>query len=292
MTKRINKVIELLEQNQPVYYTTAKDVSYEGGKELAKTFADYIQVSMEHNIYDMSVLAAFMQGLVDGGPTTSGHRTPAVCIDLPLEGSSEINVRTNAWMCKQALSQGVHGVLLCHAEDPDAVRAFVQACRFPFQTTGMKEGDEPGRRGAGGQARAAEVWGVSSNDYLLKADPWPLNPEGEIMLGVKIENKRALENANLTTKIPGIIFAEWGPGDMGMSLGYPNAHDPPYPSDMWKARNTVKYACKDAGINFLEGAHTDDVSNKIDEGVMFMNCYDRESGVQTGRAYTKRTMPV
>ncbi len=292
MTKRINKVIELLEHNQPVYYTVAPDVSYEGGKALAKTFADYIQVSMEHNIYDMNALGAFMQGLVDGGPTASGHRTPAVCIDLPLEGSSEADVRANAWMCKQALCQGVHGILLCHAESPDAVRAFVQACRFPFQTVGMKDGDEPGRRGAGGQMRAAEIWGLPPDDYLLKADPWPLNPEGEIFLGLKIENTRALANAEATAKVPGIIFAEWGPGDMGMSLGYPNAHDPPYSPDMENARNTVKSACQNAGIHFLEGAHTDDVSIKIDEGVKFMNCYDRETGVKTGRAYTKRTMPV
>ncbi len=292
MTKRINKGIELLEQNQPIYYTVASDVSYEGGKALAKTFADYIQVSMEHNIYDLCALGTFMQGLVDGGPTASGHRTPAVCIDLPVEGSSEAAVRANSWMFKQALSQGVHGILLCHAESPEAVQAFVQSCRFPFQTVGMKEGDEQGRRGAGGQMRAAEIWGIPPDEYLQKADPWPLNPEGEIMLGLKIENKRALANAELTAKVPGIIFSEWGPGDMGMSLGYPNAHDPPYSPDMWDARNKVKSACENAGIHFLEGAHTNDVSSKIDDGIMMMNCYDREAGVKTGRAYTKRTMPV
>lgn len=292
MTQRINKVIELLEQNQPAYYTVALDVSYEGGKAMAKTFADYIQVSMEHNIYDIVGLGAFMQGLVDGGPTASGHRTPVVCVDLPLEGSSVAEVRANAWMCKQALSQGVHGILLCHAECPDAVQAFVQACRFPFQTAGLKEGDDPGRRGAGGQIKAAEIWGIPPDDYLMRADPWPLNPKGELILGLKIENKRALANAESTAKVPGIIFAEWGPGDMGMSLGYPNAHDPPYSLDMSDARSKVKSACQEAGINFLEGAHTDDVSSKIDDGVMFMNCYDREIGVKTGRAYTKRTMPV
>ena len=133
MTKRINKVIELLEQNQPVYYTVAPDVSYEGGKALAKTFADYIQVSMEHNIYDMNALGAFMQGLVDGGPTASGHRTPAVCIDLPLEGSSEAEVRANAWMCKQALSQGVHGILLCHANPPTQFDPLFKPVAFPFK---------------------------------------------------------------------------------------------------------------------------------------------------------------
>ena len=40
---------------------------------------------------------------------------------------------------------------------------------------------------------------------------------------------------------------------MGMSFGYPNAHDPPYPSSMVTARKTVKTACDRAGIAFYCG---------------------------------------
>ena len=57
MTKRINKVIELLEQNQPVYYTTAKDVSYEGGKELAKTFAGVVQYLLKERNHGVFLAA-------------------------------------------------------------------------------------------------------------------------------------------------------------------------------------------------------------------------------------------
>ena len=39
--KRINKAIELLSQGQPIYYTMANDKSYEGGKKMAQTWADY-----------------------------------------------------------------------------------------------------------------------------------------------------------------------------------------------------------------------------------------------------------
>ena len=39
------------------------------------------------------------------------------------------------------------------------------------------------------------------------------------MLGLKLEDKYALENAEQNLKIPGIAFAEWGPGDMSLSLG-------------------------------------------------------------------------
>ena len=52
-----------------------------------------------------------------------------------------------------------------------------------------------GLRGWGSQTYAAWVWGLSVPDYLQKADVWPLNPEGEIVLGVKLEDQEALDRA-------------------------------------------------------------------------------------------------
>jgi 4-hydroxy-2-oxoheptanedioate aldolase len=68
-------------------------------------------------------------------------------------------VRANAWMLKQTLATGVHGLLLCHAEAPAAVKAFVEAARYPFHPA--SEGLGVGRRGSGGQEPAAAIWGVS-----------------------------------------------------------------------------------------------------------------------------------
>ena len=65
---------------------------------------------------------------------------------------------------------------------------------------------------------AAPIWGVSQDEYLDKADVWPLNPDGELLLGLKLEDKYALANADENLKVPGIAFAEWGPGDMALSL--------------------------------------------------------------------------
>ena len=52
--------------------------------------------------------------------------------------------------------------------------------------------------------------------------------------------------------MPGIAFAEWGPGDMGMAFGHKDAHDPPYPPEMLAARARVKAACDAAGVAFLD----------------------------------------
>ena len=53
MPKRINKAIELLEDDQPIYYsglhTFSRDyLTYEQGKKDASIWADYINICMEH----------------------------------------------------------------------------------------------------------------------------------------------------------------------------------------------------------------------------------------------------
>ena len=135
---------------------------------------------------------------------------------------------------------------------------------------------------------AAAIWGVTPQEYVQKADVWPLNPDGEIMLGLKIENRRALENAEASAAVPGIAFAEWGPGDMGMSLGHADAHDPPFPPEMSAARARVKAACDAAKVFFLNGVRPHDVVERIDEGVMVGSA--TEEAARIGREYTGRQM--
>src|SRR5262249_39890449 len=167
--KRINKAIELLEQGQPIYYTGARG-GFEEGLKLSQTWADYITYDMEHSPYEIAKLADFMRGLVKGGPTKSGHRTPTVIVTLPTDGTDEATMRANAWMVKQALATGIHGILLCQADTPGAVKAFVESARYPFHRLGVNEGLEEGRRGAHGHGGAAQIWGVSIKEYLDKAD--------------------------------------------------------------------------------------------------------------------------
>jgi 4-hydroxy-2-oxoheptanedioate aldolase len=294
---RVNRAIELLEQGQPLYSTGVHELSYESGKAMAKTWADYINLELEHAPFDVAALAAFMRGLADGGPTNSGHRTPAVIATLPVDGSSEAVVRANAWMFRQVLATGVHGILLCHAETPDAAKAFVESCRFALHSAGRDRGLGEGRRGAGGQGSASKIWGVDAAEYIRQADPWPLNPEGELLLGLKIENRRALASAGETLAVPGIAFAEWGPGDMGIAFGHYDAHDPPYPPEMDAARLTVQAACKANGVAFLSSWNDraltveQRVRKLLDDGVMVLSGIGEE-GARVGREITSRTMAV
>ncbi len=294
MAARINRAIELLEQDQPIYYVGAHSghvLTYEQGREDALTWADYINVGMEHGAFDMAGLDHYMRGLVDAGPTTSGHRSPAVIVEAPVEGTGEEIVRFNAWRFRQILCRGVHGILLCQAETPDAVRAFVEPCRYPINLHGVGRGLERGTRGVGGQSTAAPIWGIAADEYVERCDPWPVNGEGELLLGVKIETVRALSNVEQILTVPGIGFAEWGPGDLHMSFGI--RRDPAKPLDprLVAARQRVRDACKAAGIPFLDGRTPEDVAQGIDEGVRIVAGGSAETA-RIGRAHTRRTMPV
>jgi 4-hydroxy-2-oxoheptanedioate aldolase len=294
MPKRINRAVELIAEGQPIYYIgghTGHVLTYEQGKADAKTWADYINVGMEHGSLNMAGLDEYMRGLIDGGPTNSGHRTPPVIVETPVEGSSEEIVRFNAWQFRQILGRGVHGILLCQAETPDAVRAFVESCRYPINMTGVGKGLGRGTRGVGSEPTAAPVWGLKNQDYIDRADPWPLSPDGDLLLGVKIETVRALSNVEQTLRVPGIGFAEWGPGDLHMSFGIRRQPGQPMDPRLVEARERVRDACKENGIPFLDGCTPEDIHSKIDEGVRVI-AGSREDTAKKGRAYTKRKMPV
>jgi 4-hydroxy-2-oxoheptanedioate aldolase len=281
--KRINRAIELLEQGQPIYYTGSHEGTegnFDQGVKDAQTYADYISYDMEHAPFDVKGLSDYMRGLAKGGPTKSGHKTPAVIVNVPVNGTDEATVRANAWMFHQVLATGVHGILLCHADAPGAVRAFVEAVRFPANG---------GRRGVHGNPTAARIWGVTADEYAEKADVWPLNPKGELMLGLKLEDKYALENAEANAKVPGIAFAEWGPGDMAFSLGVKSGAGSVNDPLMKAARARVFAATKASKIFFLNSMNADNIIDMIKEGVMVGPA--SQQATEIGRQFTKRTMP-
>ncbi len=315
MGKRINRCVELLEQDQAIYYDGAHSghvlTKAQGGIDAA-TWADYMNVGMEHGSFDMAGLAEYMQGMVDAGPTRSGHRTPAVIVEAPVNGIDVDYVRYNAWQFRQILGRGAHGILLCQAETADAVLAFVESCRYPHNTIGVdpaipspaarmagaiwaRDGARRhlgvGTRGRGSETTAAPVWGLSIEEYMERCDPWPLNPKGELLLGVKLESPEGVANCEEILAVPGLGFAEIGPGDLSLSLGYRTIPREPFPPEMQAARNRILAACRNNGIAFLQGCTPDNITARIDEGVRVIAGHSEPAAIR-GRAHQKRTLPV
>jgi 4-hydroxy-2-oxoheptanedioate aldolase len=310
--KRLNKMIELLEAGQPVYDISVEGVGYDEGKKLARERYDLIQYQMEHGVFDPHLLRQFMQGLVDGGPTKSGHRTPTVIVTLPVVGLDEMTVKNNHWVIEQILSAGVHGMMLCHARNPEAVRMFVATARYQFERPDLKGADKgipEGLRGSGSQGYASRIWGITGTQYIERADPWPMNPNGELILSLKMEDKYALANIDQITKVPGIAWGEWGPGDQAMSLmgleylkrggsqgrslpgtaatgGLPPIGEPKLDA----ARTRIMNAMKANKWAPLHSANVENIIDLIKAGVMVTHGTSVEL-TNKGRAYTKRQMP-
>jgi 2-keto-3-deoxy-L-rhamnonate aldolase RhmA len=313
VTSPINRALELLAQDQAIYYVGGHSghvLTDSQGREDAQTWADYINVGMEHGSFDMAGLAEYMRGLVDGGPTRSGHRTPTIVVEAPVNGTDAANVRFNAWQFRQILARGVHGALLCQAESADAVRAFVESCRYPHHRGGVDPAiPSPiarmhgaaravsggrlglGTRGRGSEATAAPIWGISAEEYLERCDPWPLNPAGELMLGVKIESPEGVAHCDEILAVPGLGFAELGPGDLGLALGYLAVPRDPYPPEMREARERVFAACRKNRVAFLETAAPENIVAKLDEGVRVIAGHHEETAM-IGRTHQRRRMSV
>ncbi len=313
----VNRCIELLQDDQAIYYVGAHSghvLTFEQGVEDAQTWADYINVGMEHGAFDMTGLEQYLRGLVEGGPTRSGHRTPAVIVELPVGGIDPALVWANAWQIRQILARGVHGLLLCQAESSAAVRVFVEATRYPHHRIGVDttlptplerlDGARPranhlaeprqgllvGTRGRGSETTAAPIWGLAPEDYMRRCDPWPLNPAGELLLGVKIESPEGAANCESILAVPGLGFAELGPGDLALALGYPVVPTEPYPPEMQAARDRVFTACRVNRLPFLEGCLPGNIKAKLDEGVRII-AGGREETAKLGRTHQRRSMP-
>lgn len=303
--RRVNKAIELWEDNQCAYYhvywpSGAPD-GYEEGIRMAKTYCDAINYEMENGSFDFSNLRNFMQGLVDGGPTPSGHRTPMVFVTLPAVGFDGPSMRANAWQIQQALAAGAHGVLICEMHSPEAGEIAISAARYKFTLPGVPELPIEGSRGAGSQVFAQHIWGLDGNRYLEVADTWPHNPKGEISMGFKLENRHAVENAEQIMAIKGLAFAEPGPSDNSWSILGWDAIRPMSREERAKVMATPKYvdalehvrlAAKKNGVQWLGTGPRGSTHNQSLDAGMRLIPGDDEKEVMAGREYMKRKMPA
>lgn len=88
--------------------------------------------------------------------------------------------------------------MLPHISRVAGARNAVAACRYPrlpdrdrYEPAGLR-GDSP--------AAAARSWGLSTPEYCAKADVWPLQPDGEILVVIQIEDQLGI--ANLPAMLP------------------------------------------------------------------------------------------
>src|SRR5438874_10536476 len=220
---RLNGVIRALEQGQPAFVTFSPPET-SGAQAIGDASYDGVVFEMEHGPYDIRTLRDCMQYLLNRRQIVmSGSLAPAVTpfVRIPPNGGEQ-----NQWVAKQVLDSGVYGIVWPHVSTIDEARNAVSSCRYPrppeaayFEPAGQR-GDAP--------AAAARYWGRSQQEYYARADVWPLNPQGEILVAIMCEEVRAIKNLpKMLEEVAGIGVVIIGEGDLSQDLGFQRQYHHP-----------------------------------------------------------------
>ncbi|MBI3801802.1 MAG: aldolase [Deltaproteobacteria bacterium] len=261
-TRRLNKVIELLEQGKVVF---GGAIVLPGNIDDAIAFGDvgydFLIFEMEHEGFDMPKLRLSLQFLLDRKRlVTKGTLQPDMVpfVRVPPNAREQ-----NQWVLKQTLDTGVYGLIVPHLDTVEQARAAVIACRYP-QALEAPDREPAGQRGWA-PMWAARYWGLSLPEYTAAADLWPLDPQGEMFFMPLIEGVEGVRNLpQILREVKGIGAIWAGSGDLAMELGLPcNFSDPRVEEGMQQ----ILKACKQfnvpcACIAFRE----EDVERRIEQG--------------------------
>ena len=284
-TPRLNTVIRALENGKiPVTVFAAPTVD----NAIALSVAPYdgIIFEAEHNAYDIKDLRDCLQYMLNRRQIAEqGTLSPAVTplIRIPPNGAE-----MNQWCAKQVLDIGAYGVVWPHISTAAEAYNAVAACRYPrpksagtFEPQGQR-GDSP--------AAAARYWGIAPPAYYPKADVWPLNPLGELLVIIMCEDIHAIDNLpEMLREVPGIGVVLIGEGDLSQNLGYPRQYDHPA---VVEAMTAIRRICNEHNVPC--GHPHVDVSNAqrvIDEGYRFLVAAPERSyeGLEACRKITRKT---
>lgn len=264
MADRLNGIIRVLEQGGTALTTFA---SPDVGTALELSTANYdgVVFEMEHNPYDNGQLRHALQYLLNRRLiAASGSIAPSVTplVRIPPNGGE-----MSQWHAKQVLDSGVYGVLWPHISTVEEAYNAVAACRYArpegselFEPAGIR-GDAPGA--------AARYWGLTQQEYYAKADVWPLNPAGEILVMMMCEDVRAIDNLpDILKQVPGIGVVVIGEGDLSQNLGYPRQYDHPVVKE---AMATIRAICREHDIPCGHPhVNADNVAQAVEDGYRFL----------------------
>src|SRR5487761_2057132 len=220
---RLNGVIRALEQDQPTF-TAFTIADIENALAFSQSKYDGVVFEMEHNPWDIRMLRDCLQYMLNRRQIADAKSVaPAVTplVRIPANGGELSQV-----FAKQALDLGVYGIVWPHIATVEEAENAVAACRYPRLSSAPLY-RPAGLRGDGPTA-ACRYWGISQQEYYERADVWPLNPAGEILVILMIEDTTGINNLDkILGEVPGIGALLIGEGDLSQELGYPRQYEHP-----------------------------------------------------------------
>lgn len=289
--QRLNPIIELLEQQKPIFGLYAPGIRRPPGAaaptetpktptqlaELALSYApaDYVfDGSMEGNFDSgYATFADFAKGMFEAGalqkspPLRLHHplmvKTPAIAPDL---------ASARERISKQ-LNLGVSGIVFVRVESADEVAQGLGMMRFA-----SRGGTRPENVGG-----APAVWGMSDKGYKEKADLWPLNPSGELVNWTIVESKEGLAHVREIAAMKGIGVLFPGAGTLRGVFSSTDAGGKRVLDEVaWEgAIQQVLAACKEFKVACGYPANEHDIEKRMQQGFSVFVIGWGEAGFRT-----------
>lgn len=153
---------------------------------IARMNFDWLMIDTEHAAIDVNLMAQMVGVVADANG-------PAPLVRVPSNSVENI---------KRVLDSGAWGVLVPMVNSRAEAEAVVAACKYPPE----------GARSIGGAFAPLGFGTTNRVEYANQANR-------EILVGVQLESREALENCEDIISVPGIDLAFVGPNDMHASLG-------------------------------------------------------------------------
>ena len=232
---------------------------------IAHPEADYFfTASMERNIDAGSAsLIALQDALLALGNVT---KTRAPRLVLPVNSKAPNISRADmpadpanyvANLSRQ-LNAGVTGISFVEVDNAEELRQGIAALRFA-----SRGGTRPEDVG-----NAPKYWGLTEAEYRRRADVWPLNPDGEIVVTAIIETKEGLSNVREIAQVKGLSILAPGAGTLGGVFSTTNAEGRRVRDDVaWEAAiQTVLAACKEFKLACAYPVSENDIETRMQQG--------------------------
>ena len=276
--QRLNKLIELFENDQPAFGVLSFDYSLNNARAMASSGLDFLFIDMEHAPFDIERLRLFLLGMTDKRSINEkGNLQPNVVplVRIPAAGGAEELIA----QAKQVLDVGVFGIFFPAVHTREQAELAVRATRYP-QYNDAPDYEPAGLRGRN-PSNAMWYWGV--RDYHARADVWPLDPQGELLAMMFIESRAGVENIEEIITVPGLGGIFIGPSDLSTSMGYTSPAAP----EVEQAIQTVLSACLEHDVPCAITTGQGSVQQRIDQGFRFVTV-GADGGLNTGASNALR----
>ena len=244
---RLNPVIRALEKGELIFSIPHPAITRGGGRgrgpaatpessapaappiDLAAAAKETVAYTRAHYLTTSGTSETFLQYIEEIRKAGGSMRTHPFGAKVGIWHQNPENVKT---AIERQLNAGHVNVSMEAVESPQEVRDVIKAMRLT---------SAGGTRPETGLEKAAEYWGLSVDEYKKKADVWPLNKNGELLITVIIESIPGLEKAREIAAEPGVAQVGVGYGTLGgVFKGDQEARE--------KAARTVLAACKAAKV--------------------------------------------